>query len=102
MTDEDKKLILKWSGWTIDNEGWWYEPNVEHGIIERHWGDYRNFPILDLYFYFKYVIPQLSREYRNWKSVLHDWVDQCTGDYEKDTLLLSAQTIELIKGEKIE
>ena len=55
---------------------------------------------IDLNNLFKYAIPVLKREYHNWKSVLHDWVDSLTGDYEKDSLLLFAQTYGRIKGKQ--
>lgn len=46
------------------------------------------YPSIDLNNLWKYAIPQLCKEYPNWRSILHDWVDQCTGDYKKDTLAL--------------
>jgi len=39
-------------------------------------------------FLFKYAVPKLKLEYANWKSILHDWVDETTGDYEKDAVSL--------------
>ena len=45
-------------------------------------------PKRDLNNLFKYAVPTLKKEFRNWKSVLHDWVDDLTGDYEKDALAL--------------
>ena len=45
-------------------------------------------PPLDLNNLFKHAVPKLKAEYRNWKSVLHDWVDELTGDCEKDALSL--------------
>ena len=46
---------------------------------------------------FEYAIPQIAKEYHNWKSILHDWVESLTGDYEKDVLLLFAQLYDIIK-----
>ena len=54
-------------------------------------------PPVDLNNLWEYVIPQLCKEYRNWRSVLHDWIDQCTGDYGKDTLALFWAIYEVMK-----
>ena len=56
----------------------WNYPDAQLGTL----------PSLDLNNLSRYAIPQLIKEYHNWKSVLHDWVDGLTGDYEKDTLSL--------------
>ena len=53
-------------------------------------------PPIDLNNLSRYAIPKFIKEYHNWKSVLHDWVEGLTGDYEKDTLSLYwllAQTV---------
>ena len=73
-------------------EGWQnlYSPDGTHIITAKPIRPC-HYPKLDLNNLWKYAIPQLYKEYRNWCSLLYDWVDQCTGDYEKDTLLLFAQ-----------
>ncbi len=48
----------------------------------------------------RYAIPKLIEEYRNWKSVLHDWVDELTGDYEKDALALFRSLYPIITGKE--
>jgi len=65
---------------------------------ERH----KSIPFLpdfnDLTTLFKHAVPQLKKEWRNWKSVLHDWVDGLTGDYDKDALALHQAIENLIGG----
>ncbi len=61
----------------------WLLPNE----TERH----KSIPFLppkDLSNLWEYAVPELKKRYRNWKSVLHDWVDGLTGDYKKDALSL--------------
>jgi len=51
-------------------------------------GKYAQLPPIDLNNLSRYAIPKLIKEYTNWESVLHKWVDGLTGDYEKDTFSL--------------
>ncbi len=67
----------------------------------RRWvsplGEIGGLPDLDLNNLFKYAVPKLKSEYRNWKSTLHDWIDKLTGDTEKDTVSLFRIIQEVIK-----
>ncbi len=45
-------------------------------------------PEIDLNNLFKYAVPKLKQEYRNWKNVLRIWIDSSVGDCEKDALAL--------------
>ena len=49
-------------------------------------GGHRGFPPIDLNNLFKYAINQVP--HNNWKFVLHTWIDNSTGNCEKDTLAL--------------
>ena len=96
-TEAQKKELLEWCGFTLRcppekdayKRGIWNYPDGMIGDVD-----------LALNNLWKYAIPQLCKEYRSWRSLLHDWVDQCTGDYEKDTLLLFAQTYDIIKEKR--
>ena len=57
--------------------GWMYDPLSPSIPI---------FPPLDLNNLWRYAIPKLTT--KNWKSIMRDWVDTLTGDYEKDALAL--------------
>lgn len=58
-------------------------------FVDPHLGHFHtDLPPIDLNNLSRYAIPKLIKEYHNWKSVLHDWVDGLTGDYEKDALSL--------------
>ncbi len=59
-------------------------------------------PELTLDNYWKYVIPTLQKEYQDWRSLLHDWVDSLDGSHEKDVVLLFAQTYGIIKEKRKE
>jgi hypothetical protein len=70
-------------------EHWWtYTPPDQANLEwpERH--QYTGDPPLDLNNLSRYAIPKLMAKYHNWKSVLYDWVEGLTGDYEKDALSL--------------
>ena len=92
-TKAQKNWFWEQCGFTILGGHWWsgYKWDEEKYYVEKC------SPPIDLNNLWKYAIPQLCKEYRNWHSLLHDWVDQCTGDYEKDTLLLFAQTYDAMK-----
>ena len=83
-TEARIKEFWEWCGLErkqgLDIRAGWYSPDG------RFLG--RDTPLLDLNNLSRYAIPKLMAEYHNWKSVLHDWVDGLTGDYEKDTLSL--------------
>jgi len=67
MTEPTDKQLNEWCGTKGIN---YYEGDTALGFL------------------FKYAVPKLKVKYRNWKSVLHDWVDELTGDYEKDAIAL--------------
>ena len=98
MTEPTQKQIKEfWERcgfrWTVSKTGnYWVrtDPSGTEGQMEV----IIHYPSIDLNNLFKYAVPKLQVEYRNWKSVLHNWVDELTGDYEKDTLSLFC----LIKG----
>ena len=67
-----------------------------------HEDTYYSLPELTLDNYWKYVIPTLQKEYRNWRSLLHDWVDSLAGSHEGDVPLLFAQTYDIMKEKRKE
>ncbi len=71
-TDEQIKELWEWCGIA--------EPDI---FINK---PFSKVTPLDFNNLFKYAVPRLKQEYRNWKSVLHDWIDKLTGDPEKDTI----------------
>ena len=77
----------------VIGEGWmWQNPD--------NYGWFYGSPPIDLNNLSRYAIPKLIKEYRNWKSVLHDWVDELTGDYEKDALALFWALDPIITGKE--
>ena len=66
----------------------WFDPDGTH-----HYA----LPDITLDNLFKWVVPMLPKEWRNWKSVLHDWVEGLTGDREKDTIALLDAIYEAVK-----
>jgi len=97
-TKEQTKEVWEWCGLSEeywDGEWFWVEPNEEGSFRYKNRTTHDELPI-DLNNLWKYAIPQLCKEHRNWRSLLHDWVEELTGDYEKDALSLYwllAQTI---------
>ena len=63
----------------------WY---IHDGIVKGAIPYCGSMPPIDFNFLWKYSIPRLCKKYQGYHLLLHDWVDQCTGDYEKDTLAL--------------
>ena len=85
----------------VDTTGHWeYEGYVSKNFPGMFYYSL-SLPLIDLHNLWKYAIPQLCKEYRNWHSLLHDWVDQCTGDLEKDTLSLFWALYPILTREKI-
>lgn len=83
ITQDEWQEVLKWCGFSrvdyVDTEPIRYG---EYGNIQC----LSEYPTLDLNNLFKYpVYGKLPLVYRNWKCLLHDWVDNLTGDIEKDT-----------------
>ncbi len=79
-TQAQLQELWEWCGFKIrgetEGEKLWYAPD---GIVFNCGA-----PPLDLNNLFKYAIPKLKSEFPNWKSVLLDWLNCLTGDYEKD------------------
>jgi len=86
-TREQLERIWKWCG-MVENEPTIYEGKTyrSYTMPDGRWQAL--YPSLDLNNLFRYAIPVLKKEYRNWKSILLDWLNNLTGDYEKDTLAL--------------
>ena len=102
---EQREKFWKWCGWRQlekGSKGFHYERDgrvmnwLPPGGTEWYQG-HAALPGINLNNLFEYAIPKLKAEYRNWKSILHDWIDGLTGDREKDALALFYAIWEAIK-----
>ncbi len=106
MEAKDAEVKEFWEGCGF-NQRSYRKPACSHTPRCKYWLNPRgkwisSLPPIDLDNLSRYAIPKLIKEYRNWKSVLHDWVDELTGDYEKDALALFRSLYPIITGKEIE
>lgn len=92
---------FRWDGEDFPGKGFWLNPNgFSYCWPNEHLTSFELLPHIAPNNLFKFAVPKLKTEFRNWKSVLHDWVDELTGNYEEDTLALFWTIYGVMKSQK--
>ena len=100
LAPEQTKRLMEWCGFRVKEHILEESPvdKVTVTCLTSPLGERLNgYPPVTLDFLFEFAVPKLKVEYRNWKSVLHDWVDDMTGETEKDAIALFWLISEVIK-----